>query len=557
MSANKQKHAARVAAITQSAEAVRNVCVDAMWNDGAFIQDDGARMNAVAAAAKSNHMFEALGDHAGGVAIAWGTAIKEFYDCYGTLPSDEILASAAQSLQNITVGLNAGTSAGGQVAMLESIGTSLATSEGVEIRAKQAGLILPVMLMAATSDAVTYIPAEANETEIFEIRRVAGNTFGDYTAGEELGLFSNGQYASMNQIYPFLAAQQPDGEIKAYQFDSTTAGFGLKVPFKKGSVKLMANRKIVANEVNGQAGKLYGAVTVGGSEIVINGTINYTNGVADVATATALPAGMKLMLEFDIDIEKQADLIPTINHDMQSWTLRPHESAIAAEHTVQSYWLMNREFSLDIRSMQMNHLRNYLAYEKDLRNLRKMLIAATETETFDLTVPAGLRASEHYETLNRTLLTLSQALLVRTKVSGLTGLYMGASACAIVKSLDSTLFEYAPNYQQVPRIHYVGKLFGQFKVFEVPTEIEAIKGVEETKLGTWDCLCYARGEQHTQAGIVAGDAVPATLFAHETTKALVDRNTLWELAYCDIHPNDGGRYFTKLTFVPAQAGQAG
>lgn len=557
MSANKQKHAARVAAITQSAESVRNVCVDAMWNDGAFIHDDSARMNAVATAAQAHPMFESLGDHAGGVAVAWGTAIKEFFDCYGSLPSDEILASAAQSLKNITVGLVGASSAGGNVPMLESIGTSLATSEGVEIRARQAGLILPVMLMAATSDAVTYIPAEANETEIFEIRRVAGNTFGDYTAGDELGLFSNGQYASMNQIYPFLADQQPDGTRKAYQYDSSTAGFAKKVPFKKGTVKLMANRKIVATEVRDQAGKLYGTVIVGGVEIVINGTINYTNGVLDATTATALPAGMKLMLEFDIDIEKQADLIPTINHDMQSWTLRPHESAIAAEHTVQSYWMMNREFSIDIRSMQMNHLRNYLAYEKDLRNLRKMLIAATEVGTFPLTVPAGLRAAEHYETLNQTLQIISQEMLVRTKVSGLTGLFMGASACSIVKSLDSTFFEMAPNYKQVPRIHYVGKLFGQFKIFEVPTEIEAIKGVAETKLGTWDCLCYARGEQHTQAGIVAGDAVPATLFAHETTKSLVDRNTLWELAYCDIHPNDGGRYFTKLTFVPPQEGQAG
>lgn len=547
MSAKKQNYAARMAAINTDSELVRNICVDAMFDQSGFIKDDAARFSAVAASAATHPLFESLGEHAGAVAVAWGSAIQEFYDCYGSLPSDEVLASAAQTLRNITTGLTDN----GSVKMLESIGTSLSTSDGVEIRAKQAGLILPVMLMAATSDAVTYIPAQANETEIFELRRIAGNTFGDYTAGEEIGMFSNGQYASMNQVYPFLDAQQPDGIKKTYQYDSTTAGFQVKVPFKKGSVKLMANRKVVAEEVESQSGKLYGSVVVGGAEIVINGTLTYAAGIADVSTATELPAGLKLWLEFDIDIEKQAELIPTITHDMDSWKLKPHQSVIAAEHTIQAYWTMNREFSLDMRSMQMNHLRNYLAYEKDLRNLRKMLIATTDTATFPLTVPDGLKPTEHYESLNQILLVLSQAMLVRTKVSGLVGLFAGAAACAVIKSLDKTFFEIAPNYKQVPRIHYVGKLFGQFKVFEVPVEIEAIKGVAETKLGDWDCLCYARGEQHTQAGIVAGDAVPATLFSHETNKQLVDRNTLWELSYCDIHPNDGGRYFTKLTFVPA------
>jgi len=541
----KQKHAARVAAITQDSEQIRAVCVDAMFDQSGFIADDKARMNAIAAMAEKHPMFEALGAHAGGVAVAWGSAIKEFYDCYGTLPSDEILASAAQSLRNITTGI----SADGNVKMLESIGTSLSTSEGVEIRAKQAGLILPVMLMAATSDAVTYIPAQANETEIFEIRRVAGSTFGDYTAGDEIGLFANGQYASMNQIYPFLADQQPDGVKTSFTYDSSTAGFQTVVPFKKGTVKLLANRKVVATEIDGQSAKLFGSVTVGETEITLNATLTYATGVAVITSGAELPSGMKLMLEFDVDIEAKADLIPTITHDMQSWKLKPHESVIAAEHTIQAYWAMNREFSLDMRSMQMNHLRNYLAYEKDLRNLRKMLIAATDTASFDLTVPDGLKPSEHYESLNQTLLTLSQDMLVRTKVSGLVGLFMGAAACAVIKSLDSTFFQMAPNYKQVPRIHYVGVLFGQFKIFEVPTEVEAIKGDTDTKLGAWDCLCYARGEQHTQAGIVAGDAVPATLYNHETTKALVDRNTLWELAYCDVHPNDGGRYFTKLTFT--------
>lgn len=548
MSKNKQL-SERLQTINSLSAQVIRACVDPQFANGSYISDDSQRLASLAAAAASSPIFESFGDQAPAIASAWGSALREYAEIHDCLPSNELLASAAQALSNISF---AGEGQGGNIAMLESVKASLNTTEGIEIRAKQAGLILPVLLMAATSDAVTYIPAQANETEIFEIRRVAGSTLGDYNQGDEIGLFSHGQYASMNQQYPFIAAQQPDGAKKVFTFNSATdLNSKKKLPFKRGSVKLMVNRRIVATEVEGQAGKLFGTATIGGTEVVFNGTINAAIGQVEVTTSVALAAGTSLIIDFDIDVEKGGEeVIPTITHDMGSWKLRPHESVIAAEHTIQAFWLMNREFSLDIRSTQMNHLRNYLAYEKDIKNLRKMLLAATDRQTFDLAIPDGLTFREHYETINTTLQILSQAMLARTQVSGLVGMFCGTQATAIFKSLGAPLFQTVDGYRQVPRIHYVGKLFGMFKVFEVPKPIEAIKGMADTRLGEWDCLCYARGENHTEAGLVCGDAVPATMYDHSTSKALVDRSTLWELSYCDIHPNDGGRYYSVLTLVP-------
>lgn len=544
---NMQAVEARAALIENLSGAVAQVCIAPQLQNGALIQDANTRLSAIAAAAAGQPMFDALGDQAGMVATAWATAINCYFDAYDAMPPKELLASAAQSLANITVDVDGAKG----VKMLDSVRASLSTTEGIEIRAKQAALILPTLLMCATSDAVTYIPAQANECEIFEIKRVAGSNFGDYKLGDVLDNSAYGQYSSLNQIYAFPAGEQPDGALKAFVYDSANAGFNVAAPFKKGSVKVWLDGAIVATEVAGQTGKVYGTTTIGGNEVVINGTITAASGKVELTTSVALGAGQLMLLEYDVDIEKAPELIPLIGNDMTSYLLRPHESVLAVEHNIQSYWTMNREYGIDYRSMQMSELRNYLAYEKDVRNLRKMILAISKTYTFDLKVEAGQYFKEHYETLHKLLLVISQEMQAKTEVSGLVGLYCGPQASAVIKSLGAPHFQMVEGYRQVNRVHYVGKLFGQFKIFEVPVEIEVIKGVPQTKLGTFDCLCYARGDGHAEAGIVVGDAVPATIYSHNVNAALKDRNTIWELAYCDIHPNQGGRYFARLSMIPA------
>lgn len=524
---------------------IRSVCVQSQFDSNGLIADEGARLAAIEAAAAVSPLFEALGDHAGGVATSWGTALHEYVETYGCMPSDDMLASAASSLRNITAGLVNGNSK-----MLESVKASIETTEGQEFRARQAGLILPVLLMAATSDAATFIPAGANETEIFRIRRHAGSTFGDYTRDEEIGEFSHGQYTQLDQLYAFPADQQPDGTKKTFTYDSSSAGPAIKVPFYKGSVKVMVDRRECADEA--QENKLFGTVKRDGKEYTLTGDIQYAKGIVTLTTNEALPAGVRLHLGYDVDIELQPELIPTITHKITSVKLRPHQSVIAAEHTIQAYWMLNREFSLDLRSMQMSQMRNVLAYEKDVKNLRKMIFSAARRDTFDLTIPDGLAFREHWEMLGRSLSVISSRFLADTKVSGLVGMYCGVEAMAVIKALGSQFFTPVAGYRQVPRVHYCGILFGMYKVFEVPVEIEAVKGDPETKLGKWDCLCYARGESHTDAGIVNGDAVPATMYSHTTSKELKDRNTLWELAYCDIHPDNGAAFFSILSLLPAK-----
>lgn len=323
---------------------------------------------------------------------------------------------------------------------------------------------------------------------------------------------------------------------------------------KPKSVRLYFNRQLVATDIPSSInkGRLSGEYTdANGVDRAISATVNYLEGKIEGFTLVGVAAGIDTDIEFDVFIENAPGLIPKINHEMRSWVVRPHESIIAADHTVQAYWSLQREYGVDLRSMQMNHQRNWLAYEKDRRHLRDMIYGHQGAAWFNTSVTGSQYFKEKWERLNQLLTILSQKMLSRTMTSGLVGIFAGAAASAVFKSLGAPFFVPVANYRQVNRIHFVGTLFGKWKLFECPKAI-ATTGQQ---IGPNDCLLYGRGENHTEAGYVAGDAVPATMYQHGITRDMYDRNTLWELAYGDIHPNEGGKYFLKLTLSTEKAGE--
>lgn len=323
--------------------------------------------------------------------------------------------------------------------MMESIGSSLSESSGVEIRAKMVGLILPTMLATATSDAVTYIPGANDEVEIFKVRRVAGSNFGDLKRGEEIDSTTVGQYSQMRQRYKFPAAQQPDGTKTEFAFKAKTdLSMGIDIPVKKGTAAIYYNRRRVATDFDQKNGRLYGEVPqTDGTMISISGTVDYTNCSIVVTPATALPAG-ELHVMFEIDIEASPELIPTIDHDMTSCKLRPSQAAIAADATIQAMFAMNREYNIDLKSMQMSHLRNFLANEKAVRHLTDIDFACVNESTFNLYCPADADWKLHRELLRQTLLNISTNILELTKTVGLIGMFAGRQACTVLKSMGQT-----------------------------------------------------------------------------------------------------------------------
>lgn len=541
MSDTKKRFNERVEDISLRAQAMRNLCVDSQFDPatGNFISDEAERAAAIDAIAAQDPMFESLDpSHRAQICTGMASAVAEYEKMHGELPRDEVFATAHKAMENMLM-LEGKDRNGSEAAMMmESIGQSLSTSEGVELRAKMVGLILPTMLATATGDAVTHIPAANDELEIFKVQRIAGTNFGDFRRGDVIDDTTVGQYSQMRQRYPFVAEQLPDGVKKQHVFTPKTdlANTTIDIPLKKGSVSIFFNRARVARDFEQKNGKLYGDIKVGGTTVNINGTIDYATGVVTVDTSAALPADSDLHVEFEVDIEAKPELIPTIDHDMFSCKLRPSQSAIAADATIQAMFTMQREFGVDLKSMQMSQMRNFLANEKAVKHLQDMNFACRRSTSFNLYVPVGEDWKLHREKLHEEFQKISQTILAATRTTGLRGMFAGIQASTILKSLGAPFFTPAPNYQQTNRVHYAGLLFGVWKVYEAPVVIDE-----------WDILCYGRGASHSEAGYVAGDAVPATMYNHPIGVNLRSRNTLWELSYGEIHPFDGADYFMRLT----------
>lgn len=156
----------RIEAIHLGAQAMHNLCVESQFDSqtGIFLTDDNSRGAAILSAIANEPMFESVSQETA-VSIVSGmqSAVREYENTYGHLPSDELMASAHATMRNMMMLEGAKRDGSTGAMMLESINQSLSTSEGVEIRAKMVGLVLPVLLETATLDAVTMIPAGANE----------------------------------------------------------------------------------------------------------------------------------------------------------------------------------------------------------------------------------------------------------------------------------------------------------------------------------------------------------------------------------------------------------
>jgi len=527
----------RVRQVTEQSQHMREVLLVPVIDQGSgqFISDNRTRCERLEAATRGS-IFEGIGKGAATVQATASNALRAYCQQYGRMPSDELLAAAYQSIEN-AIGLSTGREVqralGGMV--LES--ANFSTTEGILMRDRMIALILPVMLASVTGNMVTYIPGNFNQSEIFKIWKVAGSTFGDLTVGDKIDQNYSGQYSSMDQR--FLTGTGNGVKTgSSNEFDlNATSKWGANRPFKKKSVRILHDRSIVA--VDDGANALHGTFAVGETTITVTGTVNYTNGVVHPVFSTAPANGIEIHVGVDIDIEKDPTFIPTVNHEMDSRTLYPHEAAIAASTTLQALWALRREYNLNADSMAMLAMRNLLSADKDRKHLKDMYFYMKGQKSWNMRVPdGGLTVNDHYETVKQTFLEIDSALMSQTGKSGLVGVVADAKSSVVFRYMKEPFFTPAPGYRRIPQPHYVGRLFGMWDLYEDPQR--------DTD---YSCLCFAKGKDIGEAGYVAGDAIPAMAFKHAMQSDLKYENTLWELAYRDLQPFDGREYFMELAIT--------
>lgn len=548
MSSELQKYYDRVGEVASDAALFSKLFVNPILDsEGSRItfKSPQERKAAVAEAIKGSFL-ENLGGDALAIAATAANSVAAYGAVYDAIPPEEVRASAIGTMRNMVMAQEGSRSR----MIMDSATDNMSSQDGITKRNHQIALITPVALVQATSDFVTYIPPDHDKAELFVIDRVAGSTFGEMNSGELIDETFNKQYATMDQFYDIGTG---DGTKKNFPFAMADLSINkIAMPIRKGYVRVYHDNNLVAEDYR-EDGLLSGAFKVGVAPnetqvtVTSNGTINYSTGAGEVVFSVAPAVGVKVSIAVDIDIEKAPQLIPLIEHQMKSFTVRPHEGAITVSESIQAVFAAKREFGLELRGMQLTAARNALAAEKDRKRLRTMWKFARNYDEFARLAPAGISEDAYRNTaVGEFLRKISTAMMLANKKSGGVGIFGGVSLINYMMTLRD--FVVRPNYVAIPQPHYVGR-FGEFAVYCDPAA------------APWDGLMIGKGQNYGDSGFVAADAISAIQYQHPINapqfgagKGMSHSDTLYELAYRDIHPYRGRDYFSKFKFVASVGG---
>lgn len=503
----------------------------------------------IISAIQNTPMFEGVDPRASyQIASHWAMALAEYRKSHGSYPSEDLLANAHKSLETLMTESAKEVHSGTGKAMFESVGESMRTSDGVMRVAQYAALILPASMGAATSDACTFVPCTHDESDIYELFNVAGSTFGNFQIGDEMTLQSAGAYSQMSRIYPLKA--KGDGEATEFNFDIKDYE-NMACPILSGRVRLIINRR--QSKVDDGDGNLYfNDKDSKGNTFSATAKVDYSAGKVAI-TFTEPPAeGTDIAINAELNVERKPEIVPVINQGMRKFTVRPSQYVIASEHTVQAASDSQREFGIHLATQQFSAMRGWLSHEQDIMRLRNIVYYTVNKREFDVSLPQAQQYESWVGLLRHVVNSLSQDMADLTLATGIRGGFAGGDAANFLRSLPPQHFQIAPDYVQSPYVQYIGTLFGIYRIYEVPNPVCKAFVEQGYDFGADDIYFYGRGETLGQAGLLAGDAVPAIPYVHETNPALINRTTLWGSAINDVHPRNGENYFARLRLTKSK-----
>ncbi|WP_260603415.1 capsid protein [Enterobacter hormaechei] len=518
---------------------------------GNLLSDQDAITAGLSAAVLKEPMFESVNpDAALQIAGGWAMAMHAYKQEHGRYPSYDVLANCHVALENLMTECAKETHTGTGKAMFESAAESMRSSDGVMRLAQFAALILPAALGAATSDACTFIPCDRDESDIYELINIAGTDFGTFTQGDELNMQSAGVYSQMKRLYQLDA--KGDGQTKVFTFDIKNHE-GQSCPIRAGYNKLLINRK--PSKVDDADGNLYfNGADSKGNVFAASAKVKYDTGVITITFTDAPAEGTELAVQVEINIERAPNLIPVINQAMRSYKVKPSQYVVASEHTIMSASDASREFGINMAATQFSAMRQWLSHEQDVMRLRTLVFHTVYGRAFDAALPEAQSYESWVSLMRHVVNALSQDMANRTLTTGIRGGFAGGDAANFLRSLPPQHFQLAPGYVQSPYIQYIGTLFGSIRIYEVPSPVCEQFQKQGYDFGLDDIYFYGRGNDIGKAGLIAGDAVAAIPYVHETNPSLVNRTTLWGSAINDVHPRNGENYFARLTLTHSKDG---
>jgi hypothetical protein len=130
-----------------------------------------------------------------------------------------------------------------------------------------------------------------------------------------------------------------------------------------------------------------------------------------------------------------------------------------------------REFGINLSSSLFTESKQWLSHEIDMTRLRLAAFYARDGGDWDISIPTAQQFESYAALLSGKLHTLSTDMVNKTKASGIRGGFAGQTAANYFKMLPSSIFQLADGYVQTPYVQFLGTLFGQYRIYEVPDAI--------------------------------------------------------------------------------------
>jgi len=478
-------------------------------------------------------------------------SIKHYMDSYGTLPSDDSLASAYSAMDIMASDLGANLPEGSKAKAYFDSAEFTQDSTKIEALAESIMLIMPVMLESITAMFCSHIPSARDLSRIYKTTAVSKSNFGDLKKGDELTESMISDMASMFKRFHVLTTTGGTDTTSAgngltYDTAAKTAG-GVKLPAVDGSVKLIANGKIVAQVVGSQ---FAGSMEIGGTTYTFSGTADLENGVYAPVTDTNLPAGVQVYVAFEVDIENNPTLIPEVGFKFSYVELTPYELAIRSTATIQAARRAQAVHGLNLKPELIKMQANLLAKSRDNKRLSEMYDYAPKgvISPFDAgsaaVAASGVSQDDYYRTFKNKLIATDSALVTANKRAGAYGYVAGTAMSEFIKRLPTDLFKLAPSYKQEVDVHFLGTLWGK------PVFCDPNMGAHLAKSGIADgssmLLAIAKGKNFGETCYVTGDVTTPVAYNHSVGTDLNKSDTYYQVGIDEIHPDNGHEWLCFL-----------
>jgi hypothetical protein len=422
-----------------------------------------------------------------------------------------------------------------------------------------------IAITAAIAEAIpvaNYLPTDigSNEAKLIIVSHTAGQTYGEYTANQNMdGINSGGMYASAQRIHT-LTLQSAGANSGSWTGLLTTIQLTTETCDQAAPAATLLRNRLIGY-INGlpafyeapqsgtpATGNLVGSVTISGTTYNLSGTITYATGAVVLTPSAALPANTTVIAEDFMDYELAPDLAPYINTNATPFKLYASPWRVLTQQTVDSRTQFANELGLDPAAESLMAVRNQAANERHYNVLLKAMRIASQLTpyTFDFSWTSfgeQKTRAQIWQDFSAVLGAADQDMANNTIDHGITHLYVPTNVMAQIIALPLELFV-PSGIVSKPGIYRLGRLFGKYEVYYAPKVVAGAAGSPTAQI-----LCIGRSTQVARCPFVLGDAVPPTVIPTAFTKQYVSGNAYYARSFTSVNPHGPSSLGTALITV--------